>query len=114
LTFTRIGVLRFSGDKAVSNSAALWRIYDRYLTGPNEHRNAYVITRLHARPAVMWNTKRAVTKVDELAGLKFRADAAFVEAVRARTVKFEQARLNDAKAKGMDAPKVLAPYRARL
>jgi TRAP-type C4-dicarboxylate transport system substrate-binding protein len=43
-----------------------------------------------------------------------RADAAFVEAVKARTAKFEQEWLADAKAKGIDGPKVLAEYRAEL
>jgi TRAP-type C4-dicarboxylate transport system substrate-binding protein len=235
---TRIGVLPFSGDNAVSNSVALWRIYDKYLAGANEHRGVHVITLYTHGPGVMWNTKKAVTKIDDLAGLKFRvgggmaadvgtaigatvlvkpapesyellstgvvdgvffpgesivsfkleklikyatqfpgglysdshavimneakwnalsaadkeaitklsgeplarragqawdknaeagwsvakqhnvqvtrADAAFVAAVKARTAKFEQEWLNDAKAKGVDGPKVLAEYRAEL
>jgi TRAP-type C4-dicarboxylate transport system substrate-binding protein len=235
---TRIGVLPFSGDDSVSNSVALWRIYDKYLAGVNEHRGVKVITLYTHGPGVMWNTKRAVTKIDDLAGLKFRvgggmaadvgtaigatvlvkpapesyellssgvvdgvffpgesiisfkleklikyatqfpgglysdshavimnetkwnalpaadkeaitklsgealarragqawdknaeagwgvakannvqvtrADAAFVEAVKARTAKFEQEWLADAKAKGIDGPKVLAEYRAEL
>jgi TRAP-type C4-dicarboxylate transport system substrate-binding protein len=41
---TRIGVLPFSGDNALSNSVALWRVYDRYLAGANEHRGVKVIT----------------------------------------------------------------------
>ncbi len=235
---TRIGVLPFSGDNSVSNSVALWRIYDKYLTGPNEHRGVHVLTLYTHGPGVMWNTKKAVTKIDDLAGLKFRvgggmaadvgtaigatvlvkpapesyellssgvvdgvffpgesivsfkleklvkyatqfpggfysdshavimneakwnalpaadkeaitklsgeafarragqawdknaeagwnvakannvqvtrADAAFVAAVKDRTAKFEQEWLNDAKAKGIDGPKVLAEYRAEL
>jgi TRAP-type C4-dicarboxylate transport system substrate-binding protein len=235
---TRIGVLPFSGDSAVSNSVALWRTYDKYLAGANEHRGVQVFTIYTHGPGVIWNTKKPIAKIDDLAGLKFRvgggmaadvgtaigatvlskpapesyellssgvvdgvffpaesivsfkleklikhatqfpsglysdshavimneakwnalpaadkgiilklsgealarragqawdknaeagwsvakannvqvvrADAAFVEAVRSRTAKFEQEWLADAKAKGIDGPKVLAEYRAVL
>jgi TRAP-type C4-dicarboxylate transport system substrate-binding protein len=235
---TRFGVLPFTGDNSQSSSVAMNAIYDKYLLGANEHRGVKLLAIYTHGPGVMWNTKKAVTKIDDVAGLKFRvgggmaadvgnaigaaiiskpapesyellstgvvdgvffpgesivsfklaplikyattfpgglyadshaiimneakwnalsaadkdainklsgdvlarragiawdkhaqegwnaakanniqvtrADAAFVEAVRARTAKFEQDWLNDAKAKGIDGPKVLAEYRAEL
>lgn len=71
-TLVRIGVLPFSGDNAEVNSVALWRIYDRHFAKFNEHAGTKVLTIYTHGPGIPWNTKKAIAKIEDFQGMKFR------------------------------------------
>jgi TRAP-type C4-dicarboxylate transport system substrate-binding protein len=69
---TRFGVLPFGGKDSEASSVALWRIYDKYLAGVNEHRGVKLLTIYTHGPGLPWNTKKPIAKLEDFGGLKFR------------------------------------------
>lgn len=69
---TRIGVLPFSGDNAEVNSVALWRVYDKHFMKFNEHAGSKVLTIYTHGPGIPWNTRKAITRIEDFQGMKFR------------------------------------------
>jgi TRAP-type C4-dicarboxylate transport system substrate-binding protein len=62
----------FMGDTAEVTSAAFQRIHERMLARANEHRDVVLLAVFTHGPGQIYNTRRAIRTVDDLAGLKIR------------------------------------------
>jgi TRAP-type C4-dicarboxylate transport system substrate-binding protein len=69
---TRFGVMPFAGKDAEARSVAVWRIYDRHLARANEHQGVKLLTIYTHGPGIIFNAKRPITAIGDVAGLKFR------------------------------------------
>lgn len=69
---TLFGVMPFAGRDAEARSVAVWRTYDKYLAGANEHQGVKLLTIYTHGPGIVFNTKHPIARVEDLAGLKFR------------------------------------------
>ena len=71
-THTQMVEVPFLGDSAEATSVAFQRMYQKYPIFAEEHKGVKVITVFTHGPGIVLNTKRPVTKMDDLAGLKWR------------------------------------------
>jgi TRAP-type C4-dicarboxylate transport system substrate-binding protein len=71
-TFTQMVEVPFLGDSAEATSVAFQRMYAKYPVFAEEHKGVKVITVFTHGPGIVLNTKRPVTKIDDLTGLKWR------------------------------------------
>jgi TRAP-type C4-dicarboxylate transport system substrate-binding protein len=71
-TFTQMVEVPFLGDSAEATSVAFQRMYNRVPQLADEHKGVKVIAVFTHGPGIVLNTKRPVTKIDDLAGLKWR------------------------------------------
>jgi len=62
----------FMGDTAEVTSAAFQRIHERMLARANEHRDVVLLAVFTHGSGQIYNTRRAIRTVDDLAGLKIR------------------------------------------
>jgi TRAP-type C4-dicarboxylate transport system substrate-binding protein len=69
---TRFGVLPFGGNNAEAQSVAVWRAYEAYCIKANEHAGVKLLTIYAHGPGIIYNTKRPITRLADLQGLKFR------------------------------------------
>lgn len=69
---TRFSVLPFGANDAEAQSVAVWRVYDKYLAKANEHGGTKLLTVYTHGPGIIFNTKRPINTLADLAGLKFR------------------------------------------
>ena len=69
---TRFGVMPFAGRDAEARSVAVWRVYERDLLKANEHQGVKLLTIYTHGPGIIFNSKRPVKSIKDLAGLKFR------------------------------------------
>lgn len=74
----KMAELPFLGDSAVATSVAYQRIYERHLAKLDEMKGLKVITMFTHGPGVIFNTKKAVTSLADLQGLKFRVGGGVV------------------------------------
>ena len=79
--FTQLVELPFGGDNPVATSVAFQRVHDKYLAKLNEHRGLKVIAVFTHGPGIVFNTKRPITKVEDLGGLKFRVGGGMINEV---------------------------------
>ena len=70
--------LPFLGDSAEASSVAMSRVSGKYPEFAAEHQGVKVITLFTHGPGIVFNTKRAITKVEDLSGLKFRVGGGMV------------------------------------
>ena len=70
--------LPFLGDSAEAISVAMSRVSGKYPEFAAEHQGVKVITLFTHGPGIVFNTKRAITKVEDLSGLKFRVGGGMV------------------------------------
>lgn len=77
----KMAELPFLGDSSVATSVAYQRIYDKHLASFNEHKGMKVITVFTHGPGVIFNTKKPVTSLADLQGLKFRVGGGMVNDV---------------------------------
>ena len=77
----KMAELPFLGDSAVATSVAYQRIYEKHLAASNEHKGLKVITVFTHGPGVIFNTKKPVTSLADLQGLKFRVGGGMVNEV---------------------------------
>lgn len=77
----KMAELPFLGDSAVATSVAYQRIYEKHLAPFNEHKGMKVITVFTHGPGVIFNTKKPVTSLADLQGLKFRVGGGMVNEV---------------------------------
>ena len=77
----KMAELPFLGDSAVATSVAYQRIYEKHLAQFNEHKGMKVITVFTHGPGVIFNTKKPVTSLADLQGLKFRVGGGMVNDV---------------------------------
>lgn len=80
-TFSKMAELPFLGDSAVATSVAYQRIYEKHLAQLDEHKGVKVLTVFTHGPGVIFNTKRPVTTLADLQGLKFRVGGGVVNDV---------------------------------
>jgi TRAP-type C4-dicarboxylate transport system substrate-binding protein len=70
--------LPFLGNSAETISVALSRVSSKYPEFAAEHQGVKVISLFSHGPGMVFNVKRPITKVDDLAGLKFRVGGGMV------------------------------------
>ena len=70
--------LPFLGDSAEAISVAMSRVSGKYPEFAAEHQGVKVITLFTHGPGIVFNTKRAITKVEDLSGLKFHVGGGMV------------------------------------
>jgi len=64
--------LPFMGDTAEVTSVAFQRIHERMLAGANEHRDVVLLSVFTHGPGQIYNTRRSITTLADLQGLKIR------------------------------------------
>ena len=78
---TQVAELPFLGDTSEPLSVAFQRLYARTPAMADEHKGVKVITVFTHGPGIVFNTKRPITKVDDLAGLKWRVGGGMVNEI---------------------------------
>jgi len=71
----------FMGDTAEATAVAYQRIYERMLAGANEHRDVVLLSVFTHGPGQMYNTKRAISALKDLDGLKIRVGGGLVNEI---------------------------------
>jgi TRAP-type transport system periplasmic protein len=77
-THTQMVEVPFLGDSAEATSVAFQRMYQKYPQFAEEHKGVKVLAVFTHGPGIVLNTKRPVTKMDDLAGLKWRIGGGMV------------------------------------
>jgi TRAP-type transport system periplasmic protein len=80
-TLTQIAEVPFLGDSAEASSVAFQRLYQKQPALAEEHKGVKVLAVFTHGPGIVFNTKRAIAKVDDLAGLKFRVGGGMVNEI---------------------------------
>jgi TRAP-type C4-dicarboxylate transport system substrate-binding protein len=78
---TQMAEVPFLGDTSEPVSVAFQRIYDRYPAFAAEHQGVKVLAVFTHGPGIVYNTKRPITKIDDLSGLKFRVGGGMVNEI---------------------------------
>ncbi len=68
----------FMGDSAEATSVAFQRMYAKHPAFAEEHKGVKVLAVFTHGPGIVLNTKRPITKADELSGMKFRVGGGMV------------------------------------
>lgn len=68
----------FLGASAEANSAAYWRTYQEHFAAAQEHGGVVVVTVVTHGPGMLHNSRRAVTRAGDIAGLKLRVPGATI------------------------------------
>jgi TRAP-type C4-dicarboxylate transport system substrate-binding protein len=77
-TMGKIAEMPFLGDSAVATSVAYQRIYEKHLAKFDEHKGVKVLAVFTHGPGVIFNTKKPVSSLADLQGLKFRVGGGVV------------------------------------
>ena len=78
---TQVAEFPFLGDHAEPMSVAFQRIYARTPAMQDEHKGVKVLAVFTHGPGIVFNTKRPVTKIDDLSGLKWRVGGGMVNEI---------------------------------
>jgi TRAP-type C4-dicarboxylate transport system substrate-binding protein len=78
---TQIAEFPFLGNNSEPVSVAFQRLYAKTPAMAEEHKGVKVITVFTHGPGIVFNTKRPVTKADELLGLKWRVGGGMVNEI---------------------------------
>jgi TRAP-type C4-dicarboxylate transport system substrate-binding protein len=78
---TQMAEVSFLGNSSEAVSAAFQRAYNKYPAIAAEHQGVKVLAVFTHGPGIVFNTKRPITKVDDLAGLKFRVGGGMVNEI---------------------------------
>jgi TRAP-type C4-dicarboxylate transport system substrate-binding protein len=78
---TQMAEVPFLGNSSETVSAAYQRMYDKYPAIAAEHQGVKVLAVYTHGPGIVFNTKRPITKIDDLAGLKFRVGGGMVNEI---------------------------------
>ena len=81
---TQMAELPFLGDRAESISVAFNRVASKYPEFAAEHQGVKVISYFTHGPGIVFNTKRAIAKVEDMSGLKFRVGGGMVNEISKR------------------------------
>lgn len=81
---TQMAELPFLGDKAEPISVAFNRIASKHPEFSAEHQGVKVISYFTHGPGIVFNTKRSITKVEDMSGLKFRVGGGMVNEISKR------------------------------
>lgn len=80
---TQIAELPFAGESAEATSVAYQRIFAKHLAGLVDHKGMRVLAVFTHGPGGIYNNRRAIRAVKDLAGLKFRVGGGVVNEVGA-------------------------------
>jgi TRAP-type C4-dicarboxylate transport system substrate-binding protein len=80
-TTTQLAEVPFLGDSAEATSVAFQRLYQKHPAIAEEHKGVKVLAVFTHGPGIVFNTKRPIAKVDDLAGLKFRVGGGMVNEI---------------------------------
>ena len=78
---TQMAEFPFLGDTSEPVSVAFQRLYARTPAMAEEHKGVKVIAVFTHGPGIVFNTKRPITKADDLAGLKWRVGGGMVNEI---------------------------------
>jgi TRAP-type C4-dicarboxylate transport system substrate-binding protein len=78
---TQVAEFPFLGNSSEAVSVAFNRIYAKYPAFAEEHKGVKVLAAFTHGPGIVFNTKRPIAKVDDLAGLKFRVGGGMVNEI---------------------------------
>jgi TRAP-type transport system periplasmic protein len=78
---TQMAEFPFLGDNSEPVSVAFQRVYAKTPAMQEEHKGVKVLAVFTHGPGIVFNTKRPIVKVDDLAGLKFRVGGGMVNEV---------------------------------
>ncbi len=78
---TQIAELPFLGDSAETTSVAYQRVFDKYLAAADEHKGVKVLAVFTHGPGDIYLGKRAINRLADLDGLKFRVGGGMVNEV---------------------------------
>jgi TRAP-type C4-dicarboxylate transport system substrate-binding protein len=78
---TQMAEIPFLGQSAEATSVAFQRIYQKYPAFAEEHKGVKVLAVFTHGPGIVFNTKRPIVKVEDLAGLKFRVGGGMVNEI---------------------------------
>jgi len=78
---TQLAELPFSGDSAEIASIAYQRVFARHLAALSEHRGLKVIAVFTHGPGQIFNARRPIESLADMAGLRFRVDGGSVDEV---------------------------------
>jgi TRAP-type transport system periplasmic protein len=78
---TQMAEVSSLGNSSEAVSAAFQRTYDKYPAIAAEHQGVKVLAVFTHGPGIVFNTKRPITTVDDLAGLKFRVGGGMVNEI---------------------------------
>ena len=79
--YTQMAELPFLGNSAESLSVAFNKVASKYPQFTAEHQGVKVLAFFTHGPGIVFNTKREITKVDDLSGLKFRVGGGMVNEI---------------------------------
>ena len=78
---TQIAEFPFLGNNSEPVSVAFQRLYTRTPAMAEEHKGVKVLAVFTHGPGIVFNTKRPIVKIDDLAGLKFRVGGGMVNEI---------------------------------
>ena len=78
---TEIAELPFLSDSAKALSVAYWRVHERYLAKAGEHKGVHLLALWAHGPGHIFNARRPIRAIDDLAGLKFRVGGGLVSEI---------------------------------
>lgn len=78
---TQMAEVSFLGNSSESTSVAFQRMYNKYPAIAAEHQGVKVLAVFTHGPGIVFNTKRPVTKADDLTGLKWRVGGGMVNEI---------------------------------
>ena len=78
---TQIAEFPFLGNSSEAVSLAFQRTYAKTPAMAEEHKGVKVLTVFTHGPGIVFNTKRPITKIDDLAGLKWRVGGGMVNEI---------------------------------
>lgn len=75
---TQVAEFPFLGNSAEGVSVAYQRVFSRHPAFNDEHKGVKVLAVFTHGPGIVFNTRRPIVKIDDLAGLKFRVGGGMV------------------------------------
>jgi len=78
---TQIAEFPFLGDSAEATSVAFQRVYQKTPAMQEEHKGVHVLAVFTHGPGIVFNTKRPITSMTDLSGLKFRIGGGMVNEI---------------------------------
>lgn len=78
---TKVVEFPFSGNSAEALSVAYWRIHQKYLSKANEHKGTQLLSVFTHGPGLIHNSKKTVSMVSDLDGMKMRVGGGVVNDV---------------------------------
>ncbi len=78
-TLPKLPELPGGGATAEINSVAYWRIHEKYLAKANEYKGVKLIGVFTHGPGQMFNVKKPIDSLDDLAGMKIRTGGGIAE-----------------------------------